>query len=94
MKYLRKFNEDIYTENSITVDTLPTCEEHEEYPKLTFIMNDRKPSCESCGQLEYGTPYCSMDTNWCLNCIQNMGYDIISDEDADKIWKESKYFSK
>lgn len=49
---------------------------------------------ESCGQLEYGTPYCSMGTNWCLNCIQNMGYDIISDEDADKIWKESEYFSK
>lgn len=43
MKYLKKFNENIYTENSITVDTLPNCEEHEEYPKLTFIMNDKKP---------------------------------------------------
>lgn len=72
---------------AVDVKTLTSWEEHDEYPTLTFVLNDTKPFCESCCQLDYGTPFCSTHCNWCLNCMQNMGEDIISDEDATQIWK-------
>ncbi len=71
----------------VTVKTLPTWEEHEEYPELTFTLNAKNGFCESCNSLDYGTPYCSTHCNWCLNCMQNMGEDIITDEDASRIWE-------
>lgn len=73
----------------ITVPTLETWEDHSEYPTLTFTLNEKKPWCESCGQVDYGMPVCQTFTNWCLNCIQCDN--IISDVDANMIWKEAGY---
>jgi hypothetical protein len=72
---------------AVTVKTLPSWDEHEEYPELTFILNATKGFCESCNALDYGTPFCSTHCDWCLNCMQNMGEDVITDEDAKQIHK-------
>lgn len=74
----------------ITVKSLSTWENHKDYPELTFVLNDSKPWCESCNQLDYGTPVCSLWTNWCLNCLYTEG--AVSDEDSKMIWEASEKY--
>jgi hypothetical protein len=73
----------------ITVKTLPTWDQHEDYPELTFVLNDSAPWCESCNQVDYGTPVCMTHSSWCLNCI-GADTDIISKEDVERIWIASE----
>jgi hypothetical protein len=74
----------------ITIKSLSTWENHDDYPELTFVLNDSQPWCESCCQVDYGTPIAMTHTNWCLNCLYIDR--AVSEEDSEMIWKASEKY--